>query len=146
MADSLLLKGVKDVREQTGTEMVYMSNPRGGDTYKFPKWKNPSAGTKVNVDCTRFLVTTGAGSCNLLIMQSGSERVIVRITHDGSFGFTFSEVNDLKEVALFTDQWELIESYSFQPDPSAPVIVTAGSGSKPTAFVGPTEPEEEAEE
>ena len=131
MADSLLLKGVKDVREHTGSEMVYMSNPRGGDTYKFPKWNNPSAGSKVNVDCTRFLVTNANGSCNLLIRQSGSERVVVRIAHDGSFGFTFTEVNDLKEAALFTDGWELIESYEFQPDPSAPVKVTTGSGSKP---------------
>ena len=132
MADSLVLKGVKDIRNHTGTEMVYLSNPRGGDTYQLPRWESPKA-PGVNVDCTVFLVTTGVGSTYLAIRQDPSEGVDVKIDHDGSFGFTFSQANEIRQAALFTDAWELIESYTFQADPYAPVIVTAGTGSKPAA-------------
>ena len=132
MADSLVLKGVKDIRNHTGTEIVYLSNPRGGDTYQLPRWDSPKS-PGVNVDCTVFLVTTAAGSTYLAIRQDPSEGVDLKIDHDGSFGFTFSQVNEVRQAALFTDSWELIESYEFQPDPYAPVKVTAGTGSKPSA-------------
>ena len=132
MADSLVLKGVKDIRNHTGTEMVYLSNPRGGDTYQLPRWDSPKS-PGVNVDCTVFEVTTGAGSTYLAIRQDPSEGVEVKIDHDGSFGFTFSQANEVRQAALFTDAWELIEAYTFQADPYAPVMVTDGPGDKPTA-------------
>ena len=131
MADSLVLKGVKDIRRHTGTEMVYMSNPRGGDTYQIPQWESPNAGTTINVDCTRFLVTAGASSVNLVIKQSGSEDCDLLIEHDGAFGFTFPQHNEVKGAALYTDNWELIEYYVFPKGVKEAVQTVAGTASKP---------------
>ena len=131
MADSLVLKGVKDIRRHTGTEMVYMSNPRGGDTYQIPQWESPNAGTTINVDCTRFLVTAGANSVNLVIKQSGSEDCDLLIEHDGAFGFTFPQYNEVKGAALYTSDWELIEYYVFPKGVKEAVGTVAGTAAKP---------------
>lgn len=131
MADSLVLKGVKDIRRHTGTEMVYMSNPRGGDTYQIPQWESINAGTTINVDCTRFLVTAGGSSVNLMIKQSGSEDCDLLIEHDGSFGFTFPQHNEVKGAALYTDNWELIEYYVFPKGVREVVATVDGPASKP---------------
>lgn len=133
MADSLLLRGVNTILDHTGTEMVYMSNPRGGDTYAFPQWWNVNAAGAPNVQCTKFEVTNANGTCILLVDVSKSEGLTLKIVHDGSFGFTFPERLGTRRAALFTDAYVLIEAYEFQADPYAPVITTAGTGSKPAA-------------
>jgi len=133
MADSLLLRGVNTILDHEGTEMVYMSNPRGGDTYAFPQWWNVNAAGAPNVQCTKFEVTNANGTCILLVDVSKSEGITLKIVHDGSFGFTFPERLGTRRAALFTDAYELIEAYEFQADPYAPVLTTAGTGSKPTA-------------
>jgi hypothetical protein len=131
MADSLVLKGVKDIRNHTGSEMVYMSNPRAGDTYQIPQWDAVNAGTTINVDCTRFLVTVGANSVNLVIKQSGSEDCDLLIEHDGSFGFTFPQHNEVRGAALYTSDWELIEYYVFPVGVKEEVRTVAGTAAKP---------------
>ena len=131
MADSLVLKGVKDIRNHTGSEMVYMSNPRAGDTYQIPRWEFANAGTTINVDCTRFLVTVGANSVNLMIQQSGTEDCDLLIEHDGSFGFTFPQHNEVRGAALYTSDWELIEYYVFPKGVKEEVRTVEGDADKP---------------
>ena len=38
MADSLVLKGVKEVRKQTGSELLRLNPKRGGDTHQIKRW------------------------------------------------------------------------------------------------------------
>ena len=45
MADSLVLKGVKDVRKHTGTEMLLTNPRRGGNTHQVKEWWRKSVNT-----------------------------------------------------------------------------------------------------
>ena len=47
----------------------------------------------------------------------------IRIDHDGSFGFSFYGINEVRRAALFTEDFELIEHYVF-PSISGGKIMT----------------------
>ena len=140
MADSLILKGVKDVRKHTGTEMLLVRPKRGGDTHQVKEWWRNGGVSTCYCDCTIFNVTAGGDTVKLVLDTStGTD---VRIDHDGSFNFSFYGINELKRAALYTADFELIEHYVF-PSISGGKIMTvtpAGAPSKPGGGGGGTPP------
>ena len=87
MSDSLVLKGLKDVRKHTGSEMLLQRPPRGGDAYPVKKWWATNAAQTIYVGCSVFKVTAGGNDCFLAI--DTAEMSTVRVDHDGSFNFSF---------------------------------------------------------
>ena len=130
MADSLVLTGVKDVKKHTGTEMLLTRPKRGGDTHALKEWWKGGAG-KCYVQCTVFDVTVGGDTCKLAIDTNMSTNL--RIDHDGSFGFSFFGINEVRRAALFTTDYQIIEHYVF-PSISGGKVMTvtpAGAAAKP---------------
>ena len=111
MADSLVLTGVKDIKKHTGTEMLLTRPRHGGDTHHLKEWWKGNGKGKCYVDCTVFNVTGGAGTVKLALDTNMSTNI--RIDHDGSFGFSFYGINEVRRAALFTEDFELIEHYVF---------------------------------
>ena len=133
MADSLVLKGVKDVKKLTGTDMLLKNPARGGNTHQIKQWWRNSVNT-VYAACSVIKVNTSAGVVNLAIATGGREGAYIRIVHDGDFNFNFYDVKDIQRAALFTDQMQIIEHYMF-PDIAGGSIVTVtppGAGSRPS--------------
>jgi len=131
MADSLVLKGVKDVRKHTGSEMVLMRPKRGGDTHQLKKWWLINANSTVYVSCSLFKVAAGAGSVYLAI--DSQEMSTIRIDHDGFANFTFYAINGISRAALYDENMALIEHYVF-PKISGGKVMTVtppGGGSRP---------------
>jgi len=141
MADSLVLTGVKDVKKHTGTEMLLTRPKRGGDTHSLKEWWKGSGASTCYVMCSVFNVTTADGTVKLALDTKG-ESSRVRIDHDGSFNFTFSNIGEISRAALFTNAFELIEHYVFPRISGGKVMtVTPVDGaSRPSA------PEEEEED
>ena len=134
MADSLVLKGVKDVRKHTGDEMMLVNPRRGGNTHQIKEWWRNSVNTTYTA-CTVFKVTTGVGSVHLVLPTGKSEDCDIRIDHDGSFNFAFYHINEIDRAALFTADFQLIEHYIF-PSIAGGSIVTVtppGAADRPTA-------------
>ena len=131
MADSLVLKGVKDVRKHTGSEMVLMRPKRGGDTHKLKKWWLMNSNSTVYVSCSLFKVTAGGGSVYLAI--DSQEMSTIRIDHDGSFNFTFYAINGISRAALYDENMALIEHYAFPKISGGKVmtITPPGGASRP---------------
>ena len=135
MADSLVLKGVKDVRKHTGTEMLLTNPRRGGNTHQVKEWWRVGGVNTTYTACTIFNVTTAAGTVKLVLATGKSEDCDIRIDHDGNFNFSFYQINEIDRAALFTDAMELIEHYVFPSIAGGPVMtVTPASGaSRPSA-------------
>ena len=133
MSDSLVLTGVKDVRKQTGTEMLRRTPKGGGDTFQLKRWWVAGGVSTCYEDATVFDVTTGAGTVKLAIASSMSTNI--RIDHDGSFNFTFIGINEVGRAALFTDTFELIEHYVFPAISGGKVMTVTppGSADRPTS-------------
>jgi hypothetical protein len=131
MSDSLVLKGLKDVRKHTGDEMLLMRPKRGGDSYPVKKWWATNPAQTVYAGCSVFKVTAGANECFLAI--DTAEMSTVRVDHDGSFGFTFFINKEVSRAALFTDGWEIIEHYVFPKISGGKVmtVIPPGAASKP---------------
>ena len=132
MADSLVLTGVKDIKKQTGTEMVRRCPKRGGDVFSLKRWWVANGVSTTYTNATVFDVTTGAGTVKLAVESNMSTNL--RIDHDGSFNFTFYGINEVGRAALFTSDFELIEHYVF-PTISGGKVMTVtptGGGSRPT--------------
>ena len=134
MADSLVLKGVKDVRKHTGTEMLLTNPRRGGNTHQVKEWWRNSVNTTYTA-CTIFDVTTAEGTVKLVLATGKSEDCDIRIDHDGSFNFSFYQINEIDRAALFTDAMELIEHYVFPSIAGGPVMTVTppGGASRPSA-------------
>ena len=134
MADSLVLKGVKDVRKHTGTEMLLTNPRRGGNTHQVKEWWRKSVNTTYTA-CTIFDVTTGVGTVKLVLATGKSEDADIRIDHDGNFNFSFYQINEIERAALFTDAMELIEHYVFPSIAGGPVMTVTppGGASRPSA-------------
>ena len=134
MADSLVLKGVKDVRKHTGTEMLLTNPRRGGNTHQVKEWWRKSVNTTYT-GCTIFDVTTVDGTVKLVLATGKSEDCDIRIDHDGSFNFSFYQINEIERAALFTDTMELIEHYVFPSIAGGPVMTVTppGGASRPSA-------------
>jgi hypothetical protein len=127
MSDSLVLTGVKDVRKQTGTEMLRLNPKGGGDTFHLKRWWVEGGVSTVYVDATVFDVTTGVGTVKLALDTNMSTNV--RIDHDGSFNFVFIGANEVSRAALFTSDMELIEHYVFPAISGGKIMtVTPASG------------------
>jgi hypothetical protein len=150
MASSLVLTGVKHIKKNTGTEMVRLNPKRGGDTFKLKRWWVVGGNGTVYTNATVFSVTTDIGNVKLAVESSMGGNL--RIQHDGAFGFTFSQANQVSRAALFTDSFELIEHYVFPSISGGKIMtVTPSTGaSRPTApeeiIEEDDEEEEEAEE
>ena len=131
MSDSLVLKGLKDVRKHTGSEMLLMRPKRGGDAYPVKKWWSANTAQTVYVGCSVFKVTDGANECFLAI--DTQEMSTVRVDHDGSFGFNFYINTGVERAALFTDGWEIIEHYVFPKISGGKVmtVIPPSAASKP---------------
>ena len=137
MADSLVLTGSRQVTKHAGNEMQRHDAPRGGNTWQIPRWWAKGNGV-VYTDCTVFKVSAGGSSTYLAVEASSS--VNLRIDHDGSYGFTFSQFNEVSRAALFTDAWAIIEHYVFPSISGGKVmtVVPAGAAGKPgTTVTGP---------
>jgi hypothetical protein len=143
MSDSLVLKGLKDVRKHTGSEMLLMNPKRGGNSYPVKKWWAMNAAQTTYVGCSVFKVSQ-AGDSVYLAIDTG-EMTTIRIDSADSFVFNFYNIHQISRAALFTDSWELIEHYAFpkisggkimtitppsgasRPDSSSPGVETATS-------------------
>ena len=123
MADSLVLKGVKDVSKHKGTEMLLLRPKRGGDTHQLKEWWRVNAVSTTYTGCTLFKVTTAGGSVHLALTTGKSEGSEVRIDHDGAFNFSFYHANEIARAALYNESMELIEHYVF-PSISGGKIMT----------------------
>lgn len=155
MADSLVLKGVKDVKKRTGTGMLLRNPARGGNTHQIKEWWRNSVNT-VYASCSLIKISTSDGVVNLAIATGGREGAFIRIVHDGSFNFNFYDVKDIQRAALFTDQMQLIEHYMFpaiaggsivtvtppggasRPDPTIPVVFSGTTTLSGSPVVGET--------
>jgi len=134
MADSLVLTGVKDVKKQTGTEMLLTRPKRGGDSHLVKEWWRNGVST-VYANCTIFDVTTGAGTVKLVLDTGVSTNV--RIDHDGAFNFTFIRPNELRRGALYTEDMQLIEHYVFPAISGGKVMTVTPPGSASRPVAGP---------
>lgn len=136
MSDSLVLKGLKDVRKHTGSEMLLQRPPRGGDAYPVKKWWATNAKNVVYVGCSVFKVTQGDNSVYLAIYTSELSTIsTIRIDSDDDFSFKFYMCKGVSRAALFTDSWQLIEHYMLPRISGGKVLtaVPAGSASRPNS-------------
>ena len=62
MASSLVLTGVKDIKKNTGTEMLRLNPKRGGDVFKLKRWWVVGGNGTVYTNATVFNVTTSVGT------------------------------------------------------------------------------------
>ena len=133
MSDSLVLKGLKDVRKHTGSEMLLMNPKRGGNSYPVKKWWATNSNQTIYVGCSVFKVTQGGNSVYLAI--DTAEMSTIRVDSDASFAFKFFINKEVSRAALFTDGWELIEHYVFPKISGGKVmtVVPAGGASRPSA-------------
>lgn len=110
MADSLLLKGFKEVKNHKGSELK-LQLPKRGNFSTVKKWWAVNAGQVQLVPCAVFKVTSAGQS--LLLAVETSAYSSVRIDHDGAFNFSFSNFKGVSRGALFTLDNQLIEHYVF---------------------------------
>ena len=136
MADSLVLKGEKDVTKHTGTEMLLTRPKRGGDTHLVKEWWKSGGVSTCYVNCTIFDVTVGTDVAKLVLDTNKSTDI--RIDHDGAFGFNFSGINEVRRAALFTEDMQLIEHYVFPAISGGKVmtVTPAGAPNKPDGTPG----------
>ena len=140
MADSLVLKGVKDVRKHTGTEMQLVNPRRGGNTHQMRQWWRYGVNTPYCA-CTLFRVTATNGTVYLAIESGSSERTCVKISHDGDANFTFSHMSQLKRAALYDENMGLIEHYVFPSIAGGPIMtVTPANGASRPSVPPPPPP------
>ena len=109
MADSLILKGVKDVRKHKGTDMLFRYPKGRGDAQHSLKrwWINGEVSTQY-CKASVFDVTMNGSTVKLAVTANPSSQV--RIDFDGT-NFTFIGVNGIDYAGLFTENFELIEYY-----------------------------------
>jgi len=133
MSDSLVLKGLKDVRKHTGSEMLLMNPKRGGNSYPVKKWWAANASQTTYVGCSVFKVTQAGLSVYLAI--DTAEMTTIRVDSEAAFVFNFYNIHQISRAALFTDSWELIEHYAFPKISGGKIMtVTPPSGaSRPDA-------------
>jgi hypothetical protein len=135
MADSLVLSGVKHIKKQTGDEMLRLNPKRGGDSHQLKRWWVTGGNGTVYTGATVFKVSGPDGDVKLAIETTVESNI--RIIHDGSYNFTFANVNEVKRAALFTDSYELIEHYVFPAISGGKVmtVTPASAGDRPAPAV-----------
>ena len=135
MADSLVLTGVKQVTDHTGSEMLRVNPKRGGDTHKIKRWWTPNAVSTVYAACTLFKVTQGGVSTYLAVQSSQTSKI--RIDSKPGFVFNFYQYNNIERIALLNEQMQVIEHYVF-PAISSGKIMTVTPPGAPDRPVPPT--------
>ena len=105
MADSLILKGVKDVRKHRGSDLLLRRPKGGGDQWKLKRWWINGQVSTQYCSATVFDV----GGMKLALNTSPSSIARIDYADDGTF--TFFGVRDIDYAALFTDDFQLIEYY-----------------------------------
>ena len=136
MADSLILKGVKDVRKHKGTDLLLRRPKGGGDQWKLKRWWiNGQVSTQY---CSATVFDVGG----MKLALNTSANSVVRIDYDGT-DFAFYGVRDIDYAALYTDDFELIEYYVMPRLAGGQVMtVTPADGAdRPTTPEDPTGPE-----
>ena len=146
MADSLILKGVREVRKHTGNEMTLLRPRRSANAqFQLKRWWINGGASTLYTGASVFDVTTTGGTVKLAVETSPSS--IIRIDHDGAGNFDFYGVNGVDYVALYTDAFELIEYYVMPRLAGGQVMTVTPSGgaSRPTPppFGGFSAPVEE---
>ena len=110
MADSLILKGVKDVRKHKGTDMLFRYPKGRGDAQHSLKkwWVNGEISTQY-VKASVFDVLINGEIAKLALTATPSSTVRIDLADDGTF--EFFGANGVDYGALFTAEFELIEYY-----------------------------------
>lgn len=134
MADSLVLKGFKEVKKHTGSEMK-LQCPKSGYEFPVKKWWAVNAGSVQYASCALFKVTVNGNS--VLLAIDASALSTVRIDHDGNFNFNFYICSGVSRAALMTEDRQVIEHYVF-PKISGGKIMTV---IPPNAALRPTSSE-----
>ena len=131
MADSLVLKGFKEVKKHTGKEMRLLL-PKKGSESKMKKWWAVNAGQVQYVSCAVFKVTVNGNS--VLLAVDASSLSTVRIDHDGRFNFNFYICNGVTRAAIFTEDKQIIEHYLFPKISSGKImtVIPPGAAERPT--------------
>lgn len=134
MADSLILKGVRDVRKHTGSDMTFRyPKGRGDAQHSLKKWWIAPGASTLYVKASVFDVDTGTGKVKLAIASNNSSQI--RVDFDGST-FTkdsFIGAHNVDYVGVFTADFELIEYYTMPRQ-------SGGAISKGTFAGAPTYP------
>lgn len=138
MADSLILKGIKDVRKHKGDEMLFRyPKGRGDAQHQLKRWWVNGGVTKLYTPASVFDVTTPGGTVKLAVATSPSSTI--RIDHDGNGNFSFFGVLNVDNVALFTESFELIEHYVMPRQSGGKVMtVTPADGATRPETPAPT--------
>ena len=110
MADSLILKGVREVRKHKGSDMLFRYPKKRGDAQHSLKkwWVGPGVSTQY-VKASVFDVTLDAGTVKLAVTANVGSTIRIDLDDDGNF--SFYGVNGVDYAALFTENFELIEYY-----------------------------------
>lgn len=98
MADSLILKGARDVTKKVGTGMILLNPKGGGNTHKFPEWWNKKQTVQYS-DCAIFKVVFDNGVDARVVIPL-TEDTEIHIKHDGSGGLTFPYFRGVDRVAI----------------------------------------------
>ena len=138
MADSLILRGVRDVRNHKGDDLLFRyPQNRGSDAQHSLKrwWINGQNGTQY-VKASVFDV----GGMKLAVTANKSSTIRIDYADDGTF--SFYNINGVDYAALFTEDFELIEYYVMPKIAGGKImVVTPGDGaSRPTPPAPPAPP------
>lgn len=113
MAESLLLKGVKDVVNRTTTtgtfDLRVKQNLRGGDVFQIKQWWNKKGNNTVYNQCTIFEI---AGSEYTIIIPTSSSTQLGIIYDDDIYNIGFTHLNEVERAAVFKGG-DLVIEYLF---------------------------------
>lgn len=101
MSDSLMFKGAKSVSKHTGSEMSLVRPQRGGDIHQVKRWWGLKQ-TALYTGCAIFKVVADFGTIKLAI-PTDNETTSMHIRHDGSGGFSFSNIRGCDRVGVFSE-------------------------------------------
>ena len=155
MADSLILKGVHDIRKHTGDDLALI-RPKGSANaqHSLKKWWINGQVSTQYVKATVLSAKTTNGTVKLAVETSPSS--VIRIDYDGAAfaADDFIGVNGVDHVGVFTEDFELIEYYimprlaggavtKVTPSgaasyPAAPAPTVRGGQGSDTLSAGPT--------
>lgn len=140
MADSLILKGVKDVRKHTGSDLLFrFPKGRGDAQHSLKAWWYAAGVSTQYVKASVFDATTTNGKVKLAVTTSPSSQI--RIDFDGA-AFTvnsFIAPSNVDYVGVFTEDFELIEYYAMPKQSGGKVAkgTFAGAPGYPAAAPSP---------
>ena len=118
MADSFILKGQKDLVQNVGSA-TRINDPRGGNTFQFPKWWDKKQ-VQQYVASTVILIATDADPLKLVIPSTSNTQV--KVVHDGSGNFTFPQFRGVDRVGVFNMDNELQYDYVFPNIVKGPIM------------------------